>query len=176
MSDTRSLSDHFRDVRSKWMRGVPCGGAIATLVSRLDNTEKELTVLKAQLAGAEARADKWQRIHENTHGSCCQCQRCGLGHDECRCDLDEAVDELEQLKTRLAAAEADIQKKTRALMFINDLLGFHQGDYERANDSPGAHQVVVINADDDKGDYQSMLYACRAAMSAEEEEKDTNNV
>jgi hypothetical protein len=48
------------------------------------------------------------------HGACCTCQRCGKFYDECRCDLDEVVDENEALKAKLAAWEPVM----RALMDI----------------------------------------------------------
>ncbi len=53
----------------------------------------------------EAEVLKWRRIRTPTHGPCCTCQGCGLYYDECRCDLDEVADELEQRK-----AENDILK------------------------------------------------------------------
>ena len=87
-------------------------------------------------------------------------------------DLHRRVEEIERLKAeverltaQLAEAEGDRRRLREALVYIDDTLGFYQGDYEPRSDAPGAHQVVVINADDDGGDYQRMLYACRAAMA-----------
>lgn len=38
------------------------------------------------------RAEKWAElarkspIQKPTHGTCCTCQKCGQGHDDCQCD------------------------------------------------------------------------------------------
>lgn len=64
--------------------------------------DSELTKRVAEL---EKELLKWQRIRKPGHGSCCTCQRCGLAYDECRCDLDETADELEQANKRVAELE-----------------------------------------------------------------------
>ncbi len=53
---------------------------------------------------------KWQRIRTPTHGPCCTCQRCGQHYDDCRCDLDEVVDELEQTKSNLQKLVEVVEK------------------------------------------------------------------
>lgn len=55
---------------------------------------------------------KWQRIRTPTHGTCCTCQGCGLHYDECRCDLDEVVDELDKLKADNQALRARLSRTT----------------------------------------------------------------
>lgn len=80
--------------------------------------ERERDEALAALAAAEARAEeatrerdearaygeKWRRIRVPKHGTCCHCQACGLHYDECRCSLDEVVDERNALASRLAEA------------------------------------------------------------------------
>ena len=50
------------------------------------------------IAEKDREIAKWRRIRTPTHGNCCTCQKCGLDHDSCRCDIDDVCDELDQLK------------------------------------------------------------------------------
>ena len=75
--------------------------------------EKAVKWYQQQLATITQERDEWKRwaIHRvPTHGTCCTCQRCGLDHDSCRCDLDEVCDELDKLKQQLAINEARIKE------------------------------------------------------------------
>jgi chromosome segregation ATPase len=70
--------------------------------SDLRDTRTALTDCTAQNKHMRAELSKWKRIRENTHGSCCQCQACGLDCDECRCDLESLADDVEQMRAELA--------------------------------------------------------------------------
>lgn len=74
------------------------------LVTRVEVQACTINDQIAQLESAQKEADKWRRIRKNTHGPCCQCQHCGQDYDDCRCDLDEVADELEQAKAQLGTA------------------------------------------------------------------------
>ena len=66
---------------------------------------KSVRQLRQQLAAMTVERDKWKRwaIHRiPTHGTCCTCQRCGLDHDSCRCDLDEVCAQLEAAQAEIA--------------------------------------------------------------------------
>lgn len=82
---------------------APLLAAYDALRARVDEREQERDAAKKETV-------KWQRIRQPTHGNCCTCQRCGVHHDDCRCDLDELCDEMEQLKQQLAAAQAEIAR------------------------------------------------------------------
>jgi len=63
------------------------------------------SLVQQQLAAMTVERDKWKRwaIHRiPTHGTCCTCQRCGLDHDSCRCDLDEVCAQLEAAQAEIA--------------------------------------------------------------------------
>lgn len=78
-----------------------------SLESALGRMVAELSASQARVKELEASVLKWQRIRKPTHGNCCTCQRCGLDHDSCRCDLDEVYDELTQLQATLSAREVE---------------------------------------------------------------------
>lgn len=62
------------------------------------------TDLNQQIEKLTQERDKWKRfaIHRiPTHGPCCTCQKCGLDHDSCRCDLDDICTEMENLELTL---------------------------------------------------------------------------
>ncbi len=59
----------------------------------------ERDALLADLADRDKRLSDLRRP---THGPCCTCQRCGKNYDDCRCDLDEVVDELASERERSA--------------------------------------------------------------------------
>lgn len=46
------------------------------------------------------------------HGPCCTCQRCGRHYDECRCDLDDFLDEKEMLE----AENKELAKKLESAL------------------------------------------------------------
>jgi len=73
-----------------------------------EQLHRDLATAQARVKELEAKVVKWQRIRKPTHGNCCTCQKCGLDHDACRCDIDELADELTQLQATLAAKEAKI--------------------------------------------------------------------
>lgn len=54
------------------------------------------------IARLEKEVTKWRSIRTPTHGNCCTCQRCGVDHDSCRCDIDEMVDDLVQAEQQVA--------------------------------------------------------------------------
>jgi len=72
-------------------------------------TEETIGRIDTLLDAAEARARKYRRIREPSHGPCCTCKRCGQSYGFCRCDLDEAVDEAEQAKAKLAELIAGLR-------------------------------------------------------------------
>lgn len=72
----------------------------------LDAHERENATLK----------EKLKKRRDPTHGPCCTCQRCGLDHDSCRCDLDEVCDKLSRLQAlgdEMAAAIDSAQPSAR---------------------------------------------------------------
>lgn len=73
-----------------------------------------------ELEQAVKEAAKWRRIRKPTHGPCCTCQGCGLHHDECRCDLDEVCDELDQLKAENQALKEELKEIQRFVIHEHD--------------------------------------------------------
>ena len=74
-------------------------------VKRIEEVKDERDQFEKQLAAMTVERDKWKRwaIHRiPTHGTCCTCQRCGLDHDSCRCDLDEVCTQLEAAQAEIA--------------------------------------------------------------------------
>ena len=59
----------------------------------------------AELEGEIAKMKKY--FHKPAHGTCCTCQKCGHTYDECRCDFDEALDDLDKANARIAELEAE---------------------------------------------------------------------
>ena len=61
--------------------------------------------LEAELTDMTKARDQWKGFATHripTHGPCCTCQRCGLDHDACRCDLDDVAAELETAQQEIA--------------------------------------------------------------------------
>lgn len=71
---------------------------IKEAIDRVELLENNWMVALKERDQARAEAKKWQLIRTPGHGTCCTCQKCGKGYDECRCDLDDVVDELEKVK------------------------------------------------------------------------------
>jgi len=65
------------------------------LQKRIDELEEELDCMH-------------KRFRKPTHGSCCTCQRCGQFYDDCRCSLDDAADEIVELRTKIADLEKQL--------------------------------------------------------------------
>lgn len=114
---------------------TPTRGEVETFIAVLPKVSVQmieedwvLALAKAYLAQEEElreaikEAAKWRRIRKPTHGSCCTCQGCGLHHDECRCDLEEVCDELDQLKAENQALKAEREKD------IQDAINEYRGD------------------------------------------------
>lgn len=80
-------------------------------VKRLAESQAEVAALKARLAD----------LRRPTHGPCCTCQRCGKHYDNCRCNLDAVVDDLEIANQRLAAREKDIAEAVEKLQVAMDV-------------------------------------------------------
>lgn len=92
------------------------------LVDRLEEAEERVKEL-----GVEVQ--KWQRIRTPTHGPCCTCQVCGQHYDDCRCDLDEVGDELEQTKSNFQKLVGDI--KQLLIAYENQISYAFQKDVEK---------------------------------------------
>jgi uncharacterized coiled-coil protein SlyX len=89
---------------------------VGFLLSHIHTLEEKVRELQDEV-------QKWQRIRKPTHGPCCTCQRCGQFYDDCRCDLDETVDLLQQaesrikeLELRIAAIELPAQNYNKTLV------------------------------------------------------------
>lgn len=89
----------------------------AVTIVRSGGDEKYALIVCAaceRLAQENARlreeVQKWQRIRTPTHGSCCTCQKCGQFYDDCRCDLDEVVDDLKQAEALAARYKAALER------------------------------------------------------------------
>ena len=68
----------------------------------LKKADTRIAELEAELAKMKAH------FRQPTHGPCCTCQRCGQPYEDCRCDLDDVVDELDKANARIAELEAHI--------------------------------------------------------------------
>ena len=94
---------------------IPCrnqADAEMLLCSRADipelvKTVRELRELVERLKNRNAELETAYRlghIHAS-HGPCCTCQRCGKSYGTCRCDLDDAAEEIERLQARVKELE-----------------------------------------------------------------------
>jgi DNA repair exonuclease SbcCD ATPase subunit len=88
---------------------------VADLRSRYLAAEARAEKAEEERDRAREYGEKWRRIRTPTHGTCCTCQACGLGYDECRCDLDEAVDRALAAETRAEKAERERDEARRAI-------------------------------------------------------------
>jgi hypothetical protein len=71
------------------------------------NTRPIEDALNARIAELEGEIAKMKKyFHKPAHGTCCTCQKCGHTYDECRCDFDEALDDLDKANARIAELEA----------------------------------------------------------------------
>jgi Lar family restriction alleviation protein len=78
--------------------------------TKLWNTRPIEDELRKHIAALEEELTKMKKyFRKPTHGACCTCQKCGHSYDECRCDLDETVDELENANKRIAMLEATVE-------------------------------------------------------------------
>jgi len=88
----------------------PCaveGDLCATMAAAATSYRWDIPTLLDYVKELETAA---RRGHiKPTHGSCCICQRCGRDYDDCRCDLDDTVDENEKLKAKNAELEAGLR-------------------------------------------------------------------
>jgi len=66
----------------------------ADCLKEIDRLHEENERLKHEMKDLQLIIKRRKR--EPTHGPCCTCQICGEHHDDCRCDLDDVVDELEK--------------------------------------------------------------------------------
>jgi len=82
---------------------------VPALAAAVREQAATIAALQTKLTEASNEAAKWRRIRNNSHGPCCQCQHCGKDYDDCRCDLDEVADELEQAKAKLTEALALVE-------------------------------------------------------------------
>jgi len=92
----------------------PCaveGDLCATMAAAATSYRWDIPTLLDYVKELETAA---RRGHiKPTHGSCCICQRCGRDYDDCRCDLDDTVDENEKLKAKNAELEVDNAKLSK---------------------------------------------------------------
>ena len=97
----------------------------------------EINRQSARIAELEAELAKMkEHFRQPTHGPCCTCQRCGQAYEDCRCDLDDVVDELDKANARIAELEAE----RRWIPF----------DWEHKENQPDHMQVcLVLTADNE---------------------------
>lgn len=70
-----------------------------------DGTIKSLRTRIKELEADPCRKCKRRPI-KPTHGPCCTCQICGHNFDSCRCDIDDAEEQLASKDKRIAELEA----------------------------------------------------------------------
>jgi len=112
---------------------LPAGQANAAFIAAarqaVPRLLADLAEARKERDEAKALAVKWQRIRTPTHGTCCTCQRCGQFYDDCRCNLDEACDEVAELRASLAARDARIAELEKERDRYHDtLLARHGGE------------------------------------------------
>lgn len=86
----------------------------------------DCTELETRLADMTKERDKWRRIRTPTHGTCCTCQACGVGYDDCRCDLDDVADDL----VRMTKERDDYKDRCDALTVIEQFAATKEGRKE----------------------------------------------
>ena len=89
---------------------IRCGEKLSlnNFADHASDLEKKANALHACIAELEAEIAKMKKyFHKPAHGTCCTCQKCGHTYDECRCDFDEALDDLDKANARIAELEAE---------------------------------------------------------------------
>jgi chromosome segregation ATPase len=124
-SETGWAKEYFdkwekEEARVKELEALPRFGEQE--IKRLEQSYKDQletnVKLIENLKRLQNELQKWQRIRKPTHGPCCTCQRCGQLYDDCRCDLDETVDELEQTKSNLKRLRDAVDKFKNSPVFF----------------------------------------------------------
>lgn len=102
----------------------------------------EIEKLKEQVVEAK------RKHREPTHGSCCTCQRCGLDHDACRCDLDDVADQLQAAEAKIAELEIEntVHRETDVASRVA-LAQAHERGVREASDFVTRHDVAYPNGE-----------------------------
>jgi hypothetical protein len=120
------------------------------LAGDLDKALKMLVLAEERLAEYGARRP--------THGPCCTCQRCGHGHDECRCSLDDEVDAHDALKADYAKLKGE-----RKGDFVPGYRGCCVKDRSPDDDSLwSTHEILATRKMDEEATQQAI--SCGKAM------------
>ena len=108
MNDTRLRGIKTRVAKLvTWAPGEYGKAWDAFVDSRRDNIVLLAEVERLREENAQIR----KHFRRPTHGPCCTCQRCGQNYDDCRCDLDDAGEEIAQLRAALAAKDSEATGK-----------------------------------------------------------------
>ena len=93
----------------EWLgkEGVKLSGYSCVLEDNLwieadERTETSLAALLREVEQA-GHGQHGRNQGKSTHGPCCTCGRCHQFYDDCRCDLDDAVEEAEQKRASVLA-------------------------------------------------------------------------
>ena len=83
-------------------------------------SNKAISKLNKRIAELEGEIAKMKKyFHKPAHGTCCTCQKCGHTYDECRCDFDEALDDLDKANARIAELEVAQVKAKNEIYQLN---------------------------------------------------------
>ena len=117
-----------------------------------DVFSRQIIELESENAELEAELAKMkEHFRQPTHGPCCTCQRCGQPYEDCRCDLDDVVDELEEAHARIAELEA------RAYG-VREELSTRIAELEAEIDQLTAHDATERQDDKSPNDTQSSTF------------------
>lgn len=75
--------------------------------------DKDLEIQRLEETVSHLKKLLKSRHRTPTHGNCCTCQRCGLAHDDCRCDVDDVAEELD-------AAQDEVKRLVEKLKAHDD--------------------------------------------------------
>lgn len=109
--------------------------------------EDELRARIAELEGEIAKMKKY--FHKPAHGTCCTCQKCGHTYDECRCDFDEALDDLDKANARMAELEADKERLNSCESALISMV--NQFFYSKAGENIFRHSFM--SAEEEAAEY-----------------------
>ncbi len=110
------MDREIEEIEKRWDTPDSCRLTWNNAKDDIKHLLSHISTLEEKAGRLQEEVQKWQRIRTPTHGPCCTCQRCGQHYDDCRCDLDEIVDQLQQAESRLKETESERERLSKLLI------------------------------------------------------------